>query len=287
MAVLTWDTTGTKEYESGVDHGVLYPLNSETSAYDSGVSWNGLTAVNEKPAGAGSNKQYADNGVYLNLLSAETFGGTIEAFTYPEEFGACDGTASPAVGVTVGQQGRQTFGFCYRTNLGNDVSSSLGYKLHLVYGALAAPSEKDYTTINDSPAAVAFSWDFECTPVAVTGLEPTCILVIDTTKVDAGDLTALEAFLYGTADDDPSLPLPDAVIALFAGEVTTSGLPTAPTIASDVITFPTVTGVHYQVNGVTHTGTLTITQNTVVQAVPAAGYVFPEPNVHEWYFTHT
>lgn len=287
MAVITWDGSGDKEYESGVDHGVLYPLNTETAAYDSGVAWNGLTAINEKPAGAGSNKQYADNQVYLNLISAETFGGTIEAFTYPDEFGACDGTVAAATGVTVGQQGRQTFGLCYRTNIGSDVSSSLGFKLHLVYGALAAPSEKDYTTINDSPAAVAFSWDFDCTPVSVSGLKPTCILVIDSTKVDGGDLTALEAFLYGTADDDPSLPTPDDVIALFAGEVTTTALPTAPTISSDVITFPSITGVHYQVAGVTHTGTLTIAANTVVHAVPAPGYIFPEPHVDEWFFTHT
>ena len=164
MTALVFDDTGNKKFETGVDHGVLYPLNSETSLYDNGFAWNGLTAVQEKPAGAASNPQYADNIKYLNLLSAETFGGTIQAFTYPTEFGACDGTSAPSSGVVVGQQSRQTFGLSYRTKVGNDVSADLGYKLHLVYGALASPSEKDYNTINDSPAAVAFSWDFYVYP---------------------------------------------------------------------------------------------------------------------------
>jgi hypothetical protein len=156
MAVVVFDATGDKRYETGVDHGVLYPLNVESALYDNGFAWNGLTAVNEKPGGAAANPQYADNIKYLNLLSAETFAGTIEAFTYPDEFGACDGTDSPSAGVTVGQQARATFGLSYRTKVGNDVSSDLGYKLHLVYGALAAPSEKDFATVNDSPTAVQF-----------------------------------------------------------------------------------------------------------------------------------
>ena len=287
MTALEWDGTGEKEFETGVDHAVLYILNTETAAYDSGFAWNGITAVNEKPDGAAANPQYADNIKYLNLLSAETFGGTIEAFTYPDEFGQCDGTVAPVAGLTIGQQSRATFGLSYRTQLGNDLESNAGYKLHLVYGALAAPSEKDYATINDSPAAVAFSWDFTTTPVSVTDLKPTSLIVVDSTTVDSGSLAALEQLLYGTVGVDPALPSPDDVIALFSGSVTTTAVPTAPTIASDVITIPTVTGVKYQIGGVTKTGTVTITVNTVVKAVPASGYIFPAVCVDEWYFPHT
>lgn len=288
MAVLTWDGSGEREFESGVDHGVLYPLNSSNGLYDLGVAWNGLTAVNEKPAGAGSNKQYADNIAYLNLLSAETFGGTIQAFTYPDEFLACDGTSSPNPGVNVGQQSRQTFGLCYRTNLGNDVTSSLGYKLHLVYGALAAPSEKDYTTINDSPAAVSFSWDFDCTPATVTSYNPTSLLVIDSSKVDAGALSDLQDFLYGTVGTDPSLPTPDAVLALFSGTVTAITLTAATFDGAHTITIPSQTGVKYYVDGVEHaagTQLLTTGQKKVVSARAQAGYVFNKPVVTSWLFT--
>jgi hypothetical protein len=287
VSVVVWDGTGDRLFESGVDHGVLYPLNTDTSAYDSGFAWNGLTAVNEKPAGAGANPQYADNIKYLNLLSAETFGGTIEAFTYPDEFGACDGTVSPVSGLVVGQQSRQTFGLSYRSGLGNDVDSSLGFKIHLVYGALASPSEKDFTTINDSPAAVAFSWDFNCTPASVTDLKPTCLIVVDSTKVDSDSLTTLTNALYGTDDADPYLPFPDDVIAFFSGSVTTTAIPTAPTMASDVITIPTVTGIDYRIHGVIRTGTVTITTNTVVHATPKVGYVLPAVSVNEWLFIHT
>jgi len=152
MSIVVWDDTGNKRYETGVDHGVLYPLNTETSAYDTGVAWNGLTTVTESPAGAAANPQYADNIKYLNLLSAETFSATIQAFTYPDEFGLMDGTESPEAGLVIGQQSRKTFGLCYRTNIGTDVSASAGFKLHLVYGLLASPSQKAYTTVNDSPA---------------------------------------------------------------------------------------------------------------------------------------
>jgi hypothetical protein len=286
VSVLTWDGSGEKLYETGVDHGVLYPLNPDTSAYDDGVAWNGLTAVDEKPAGAGANPQYADNIKYLNLLSAETFGGTIQAFTYPDEFGQCDGTVAPFTGIVVGQQTRQTFGLCYRTKIGNDASSDLGFKYHLVYGALAAPSEKDYATINDSPAAVAFSWDFDCTPVNVTDMAPTCLIVVDSTKVDSTALGDLTDLLYGTDGTDPSLPLPDDVIALFSGSVT-SVTPTVPTFSSDVITIPTVTGVQYKIGGVVKTGTVTITQDTVVHANTTPGHVFTKPVVTEWLYKHT
>ena len=215
MAVLTWDQFGERFYETGVDHGVLYIPTA--GVYDSGVAWNGLISVTESPSGAEPSPQYADNIKYLNLLSTEEFGGTIEAYTVPDEFAQCDGTAFPKEGLAVGQQTRKTFGLSYRTKIGNDTDGQdLGYKLHLVYGALAAPSEKAYSTINDSPEAVTFSWEFTTTPVEVTGLKPTALLTIDSTKVDEADLTALEALLYGTALKEPSLPLPDAVIALFS-----------------------------------------------------------------------
>lgn len=216
MAPLTWDDVGEKLYETGVDHGVLY-IPDDTGVYNSGVAWNGLTTVTESPSGAEASAQYADNIKYLNLVSAEEFGGTIEAFTYPEEFGQCDGTALPAPGVAVGQQGRKMFGLSYRTKVGNDVDGmEHGYKLHLIYGALAAPAEKAYATVNDSPEAISFSWDITTTPVPVTDYKPTALLVIDSTVVDSADLTALEDLLYGKASVEAALPTPDAVIALFS-----------------------------------------------------------------------
>lgn len=215
MSKLVWDQVGERFYETGVDHGVLY-VRDDTGAYPKGVAWNGLTAVTEAPSGAEANPQYADNIKYLTLISAEEFGATIEAFTYPDEFAECDGTASPAEGLTIGQQPRKTFGFSYRTKVGNDVSNSLGYKLHLVYGALAAPSEKAYTTINDSPEALTFSWELTTTPVEVEGHEPSAILTIDSTKVDGAKLSALEAILYGAAETEARLPLPDEVITLLS-----------------------------------------------------------------------
>lgn len=215
MAAITWDETGKRLYETGVDHGVLY-LPSPTGVYDTGVAWNGLTTVTETPSGAEATALYADNIKYLNLVSVEEFACTIEAFTYPDEFAECDGSAIPEVGVTVGQQPRKTFGFSYRSRIGNDVENdSYGYRLHLVYGCLAAPSEKAYATINDSPEAITFSWEVNTTPVPVTGHQPTSLLTIDSTKVQPADLTALETLLYGGAAE-PSLPLPDAVIALFS-----------------------------------------------------------------------
>lgn len=214
MPKITWDETGKRFYENGVDHGVLY-LPNASGAYDKGVAWNGLTTVTESPSGAEANAQYADNIKYLSLVSAETFGATIEAFTYPEEFGVCDGTAAPKKGVYVGQQTRKTFGLSYRTKVGNDLNADLGYKLHLVYGAIAAPSEKAYATVNDSPEPITFSWEISTTPVQVTGLKPTSLLVIDSTKVEATALEALENMLYGGASTEAKLPTPDDVIALF------------------------------------------------------------------------
>jgi len=232
MAKLAWDQTGQRLYETGVDHGVLY-LPNNLGVYDIGHAWNGLTTVTESPSGAESNPQYADNIKYLNLLSAEEFGATIEAFTYPDEFAECDGTATPTPGVAVGQQTRRSFGFSYRTRLGNDLAGNdYGYKIHLVYGALAAPSEKAYTTVNDSPEAMTFSWEVTTTPVEVGTIggvvyKPTSSLTIDSTKVEASDLAALEELLYGTAGTDPQLPTPAEVIAIFAGTLA-EATPTEP-----------------------------------------------------------
>ena len=217
MAPLTWDDVGDRLYEVGVDHGVLY-LPDDTGVYNSGFAWNGLTTVTESPSGADPNPQYADNIKYLNLIAAEEFGCTIEAFTYPDEFAECDGTALPAPGVAVGQQGRKMFGLSYRTKVGNDIDGvDHGYKLHLVYGCQAAPSDKAYATINDSPAAISFSWDVTTTPHPTTDMKPTSLIVIDSTVVDPADLAALEQLLYGQAATPAALPTPDAVIALFTG----------------------------------------------------------------------
>ena len=212
MAKLVWDKTGERLYETGVKQGVLYVMN-EQGTYPAGVAWNGLTNVTESPSGAAATPLYADDIKYLNLMSTEEFGGTIEAYTYPDEFAECDGSAALTEGVYIGQQPRKTFGFCYRTTLGNDVdNNNHGYKLHLVYGAVASPSEKAYATINDSPDAITFSWEFSTTPVNVTGFKPTASIVIDSTKVNAEKLAALEKILYGDeTGDGPRLPLPDEV----------------------------------------------------------------------------
>lgn len=214
MSKLVWDQTGERYYETGVRQGVLYPM-QEGGTYSKGVAWNGLTAVTESPSGAESNPLYADDIKYLNLLSTEEFGCTIEAYTYPDEFAECDGSASIATGVTIGQQKRKTFGLCYRTVLGNDVDKNdHGYKLHLVYGCLAAPSEKAYATVNDSPEAVTFSWEVTTTPVAVNGFKPTACITIDSTKATAEKLSALEDILYGANDSEARLPLPDEIATL-------------------------------------------------------------------------
>lgn len=213
MSKLTWDATGERFYETGVKQGVLYV--QEAGAYPKGVAWNGLTAVTESPSGAEATPLYADDIKYLNLLSNEEFGATIEAYTYPDEFMECDGSAALATGVYIGQQARKTFGMCYRTVLGNDTETNdYGYKLHLIYGALAAPSEKAYATINDSPEAITFSWEVTTTPVNVTGYKPTASITIDSTKVDADKLAALEAILYGDDDAEARLPLPDEIATL-------------------------------------------------------------------------
>ena len=221
MGKLKWDQIGERVYETGVSKGVLYPQAS--GAYPTGVAWNGLTNVSESPSGAEATPLYADNIKYLNLLSSEQFGATIEAYTYPDEFAECNGEIALAEGVVAGQQKRKAFGMSYQTKIGNDEDPDAGYKIHLVYGALAAPSQKSYATINDSPEAITFSWEISTTPVEVPNMKPTAILTIDSTKVDSTKLTALEEILYGRDADaehqiealEPRLPLPEEVARIF------------------------------------------------------------------------
>ena len=216
MPKLTWDNTGERIFETGVKQGVLYPIQSD-GKYTKGVAWNGLTAVTESPSGAEATPLYADDIKYLNLLSNEEFGATIEAYTYPDEFAECDGSAELVTGVMIGQQKRKVFGLCYRTTIGNDVDGNdHGYKLHLIYGCLAAPSEKAYSTINDSPEAITFSWEVTTTPVNVEGFKPTSQITIDSTKADPTKLAALEAVLYGAEAAEAKLPLPDEVATLMS-----------------------------------------------------------------------
>ena len=217
MAELVWDELGERFYETGVNHGTLFVLNPQTGQYGVGVAWNGLISVAEKPSGAEPTPLYADNIKYLTLVSAEEFGATIEAYTYPDEFAECDGSYESSDGLFIGQQTRKKFGLVYKTLMGNDVSgNALGYKLHIIYGALAAPSEKSYSTINDSPEAITFSWEISTSPVEITGFLPAAMLVIDSTKADATKLAALEDTLFGTYLTDPTLPSPDEIITALA-----------------------------------------------------------------------
>ena len=214
MPALVWDQTGEKLYETGTKKGVLYPM-SESGTYPKGVAWNGLTAVTESPSGAEATDLYADDIKYLSLMSAEEFGGTIEAYMYPDEFAECDGSAEPTAGVTIGQQSRKAFGMSYVTTVGNDVKGNdYGYKIHLIYGMKVSPSERGYQTINDSPEAITFSWEFTTVPVNVTGFKPTACITIDSTKVNAEKLKTLEDKLYGAEATEAQLPLPDEVISM-------------------------------------------------------------------------
>lgn len=224
MFNIEWDKVSERLFETGTDRGVLYPFNKTSKAYDKGVAWNGLTGVTETPSGAEPTALYADNIKYLTLMSNEDLGGTITAYMYPDEWKACDGSADLDDGITIGQQPRATFGLCYRTSIGNDTEGdSYGYKLHLIYGCLASASERAYSTVNDSPEAIEFSWEFTCTPVDVAGFKPTAIVTIDSTKVDAQKLASFEEILYGkaaTSEDAgdavaPKLPLPAEVLAHF------------------------------------------------------------------------
>jgi len=227
MAELKWDQVGERLYETGVDHGVLY-IPTSAGVYSNGYAWNGLVSVTESPSGAESNKQYADNGVYLNLISAEEFGGTIEAFTSPKEFDQCDGSATPVPGVSIGQQPRKSFGLSYRTRVGNDTEGTEhGYKIHLIYGALAAPTEKAFASINDSPEAITLSWEMSTTPVEVPGHKASASISIDSTLVDPTALAALEEILYGSLTTPARLPLPAEVLEIFEGGAGAAGVQAA------------------------------------------------------------
>lgn len=214
MAKLVWDQSGSRVYETGVSKGVLYPMSATQGVYAKGVAWNGLSSVSESPTGAEPSPIYADNIKYLNLLSAEEFEASIEAFTYPDEFAACDGSAEVETGMFVSQQPRKQFALCYQTKVGNDLNPDAGFKLHIIYGALASPTERAYETVNDSPEAMTFSWELTTTPVEVTGYKPTAHVVIDSTKADPTNLATLLDALYGTAEDDPEILLPDAIAAI-------------------------------------------------------------------------
>lgn len=292
MAELKWDQVGERRFETGVSKGVLY-LPNNLGVYDDGYAWNGLVTVSETPSGAEPTPQYADNIKYVVLTSAEEFGATIEAFTYPDEFGQCDGSASPEPGIVLGQQNRKPFGLSYQTLIGNDLDGTdHGFKIHLVYGAKAAPSERAYTTVNDSPEAITFSWEVTTTPVAVGTIggvdyKPAASLTIDSTKVDADALDDLMAVLYGTVGTDPSLPSPAEVVAMFAGTLIEAA-PTEPTYngTTKVITIPAVTGVVYKMDGETLVSGAqpAITEDKIVTAHPAAGYKFPAVTDNDWLF---
>ncbi len=298
MAVLTWDAAGERIYETGVSNGVLF-IPDNTGDYAEGFAWNGLTTITQSPSGAESNPQFADNIKYVDIRSAEEFGGTIEAFTYPDEWEQCDGTGT-VYGVSLGQQTRKTFGLVWKTLIGNDlVGTDYGYKLHLVWSATAAPSEQANATVNDSPEAVTFSWEFSTTSVAVGTVDsvawkPLSSITVNSTKVDADALADLEDILFGTEGVDPRLPSPAEVLALFAGSVTEVTLvgATGATYNSGthVVTIPTVTGVTFKINGVTATAgaqaAMTIGQTSVVTAHLAAGYVFSDESDNDWVYAY-
>lgn len=285
MAVLAWDQTGQRKYETGVDRGVLFVVDG-AGAYGTGVVWNGLVSVTESPSGAEATPQYADNIKYLNLISAEEFGGTIEAFHSPVQFDICDGTATPYPGVTVTQQSRRSFGLAYRNFVGNDtLGTDFGEKIHLVYGAVAAPSEKTRGTVNDSPEAVTFSWEFTTSPIDVPGLKPSAHIIVDSTVAGAAGITALKNIIWGTAGADSRLPLPAEVFGLFAGAITTA-VPTKPVQTTNTVAIPVIAGVDYKVGNTIVTGTYTLPgasgATTIITAVPKVGFAFAGDKDYDW-----
>lgn len=290
MAKLVWDKSGERLFETGVSKGVLYP--QVNGAYPNGVVWNGLTSVTESPSGADITDLWADNIKYASIRAAESFGATIEAYTYPDEFAACDGSAELVPGVFLGQQKRTLFGLSYRTQIGSDVDTSAdeAYKLHIIYNATAAPSDRSYSTMNESADAVTFSWELSTTPVSVTGHKPTASLTIDSSKVDPAKLADLELVLYGDDGSAPRLPLPDEVASLMLG---TSVVPTDPSFVAStgVLTIPAKAGVVYYVNGaLTTAGPMDALNGGVavtVTAAPASGYYFPAGTNRTWYFVST
>lgn len=292
MSALQWDGLAERYFETGVSNGVLY---SQTDGvYDLGVAWNGLTNVTESPSGAESNKQYADNIVYVNLMSAEEFGATISCFAAPDGFLVFDGVAKTANGVQIGMQSRPVFGFSWKTKKGNALNEDLGYVLHLAYGLQASPSEKSYDTVNDSPAPLTFSWTVSSTPVAVAGHKPTAIVKIDSTDptVDLANLAALETILYGSPGVDPRLPLPDEVDSIMGnGVVTVTPTPLAYNDATDTITYAATPGVVYvrEDTGdvITADVPLSVGQKLVVTAHPDTGYNFTGTFVDSWLYQYT
>lgn len=294
MSRLQWDKIGERFYETGVSNGVLYLPNSN-GVYDTGYAWNGLTGVTESPSGAESNKQFADNIPYLNLISAEELGGTIEAFTSPKEFDQCDGSAAPAPGISVGQQTRRPFGLSYQTLIGNDLEGQdHGYKIHVVYGAQASPSERAYATVNDSPEAITLSWEFQTTPapivpeIIVSGraLKPTSSLTFDSRDFTTAKMNELKDILWGTPSQDPRLPTPSELITLMTSNLT-EVTPAAPTFddVDDELTIPATAGVVYSINGVVvASGVSVLTEAVLVSAAPATGYKFPGIVQTQWVF---
>lgn len=285
MTKIVWDKVGERLFRTGCDRGVLYRQDS-AGQYNVGYAWNGLVSVSASPTGAEATPQYADNIIYVNLVSAERFEGSISAFMYPDAFAECDGTAEPVPGLGIGQQTRKPFGLAYRTLLGNDLEGQdYGYEINLVYGALAAPSERENNTVNDSPEAMELSWDLTTTPVEVPGFKPAATLTINSTKVSAAKLKEIEDILYGTEGVDPRLPLPAEIIAILSG-ASSEVEPTAPTYnpTTKVITIPTVVGVEYRINGEVVSGDVTITKDTVVTARPTSGHKFPEVTDDDWFY---
>jgi hypothetical protein len=289
MTQIEWDKVGEKEYETGVSHGVLYLIDN-VGQYTNGVPWNGLVSVTDSPSGAESNKQYADNIVYANIKSAEEVGGTIEAFTAPDEFGDCDGTREIVPGVLIGQQSRRSFGFSWQSLVGNDLEGTdFGYKIHLVYGADANPSEKQYQTVNDSPEPATLSWEYTTTPVSVPGFKPASKLTIKSTDLTAAKLAELEEILYGTEGSDPRLPLPAEIIEIVTGGAPVEITPAKPTQVGNVITIPAVTGAIYSINGVDVVAGAQdpITDDVLVRVRATAGYKLPSSGYDaDWLFEH-
>lgn len=279
---ITWDAPEDRRFETGTDHGVLYTPD-DAGSYTDGVAWNGITAVTETPSGAEPTPVYADNIKYLNMISVEEFGGTIEAYTFPDEFLQFDGGIAVG-GVTVHQQNRGQFGLSYRSRIGNAVvGDTLGYKLHFLYGLQVKPSERGYTTVNDSPEAMSLSWEFTTNPVNVDGMKPTALLTVDSTKTPADKLEALEAILYGSESTAARLPLPNEVLTLLAAEA----VPVAPTFDDPIVTIPASSMVDYTVDGVKVTGTYTVPSGSskTVEAKAKPGYTIPTAATKTWSFT--
>lgn len=287
MTQLVWNQPGERVFELGTDRGVLYHKDIN-GVYTDGEAWNGLKSVSKSPSGGEPTKMYADNMVWLTLLSVEEFAATIECMMYPKGFEKYDGLATPVPGVVLGQQPRESFGFSWRTLKGNDIEGQeAGYKIHLAYGCLAKPTEQAHNTINESPETTSFSYELSTTPVTVTGYKPTAYVCIDSTEVDAGDLAALELILYGSVGQTPKLPLPDQVLGLFSGAVLVAQ-PTPPTYDSgtDTLTIPSMTGVDYLIDGeVQPSGPQVITGDVDVEARPKNGYYFGDDADTYWRIT--